>query len=77
MEEAQLLATATLLPAAALAVVAAWNVRLRMADRTLAANVATLFSSRMEDDGVVTDPGTVRTSYLRMLSNPLKGVGLD
>lgn len=77
MEEVQLMATVTLLPAAALAVAAGWNLRLRRADRTLAANVATLFTSRMENDGDEAEVGTVRTSYLRMLSSSTEGVGLN
>jgi hypothetical protein len=47
MLDVNLLTYATLVPSLALAVAGAWIIRQRVADRALAANVATLFSARM------------------------------
>ena len=47
MPDVNLLTYATLVPSLALVVAGAWMIRQRVADRALAADVATLFSARM------------------------------
>ncbi len=53
MPDVNLLTYATLVPSLALVVAGAWMIRQRVADRALAADVATLFSARM---GVCIEP---------------------
>lgn len=59
MPDIAVLTYATLVPSLALAVTGAWMIRQRVADRALAADVATLFSARMSAPIEPSDPGVI------------------